>query len=237
MTTAGLPATPGPRPRAEGEPDPRTVPEPRRGAPSARESAGRDAGIGASRGLALLLVVTALLGLLGSFVITVDKIKLMTNAAYVPSCTLSPVVSCTSVMRSWQASVFGFPNPVIGLVAFGAVTAIGMGLLAGARHRRWYWLGLNAGSLAGVVFCIWLMTQALYDIGALCLWCMLVWAATIAMFWYTTVHNLRHGVLPAPRQVVAAVQEFHWAVPLTWYLVIVALIATRFWNYWQTLLP
>ncbi|MFD2686624.1 vitamin K epoxide reductase family protein [Streptomyces phyllanthi] len=197
---------------------------------------GNDSRTGAGPAFSWLLVITGALGVLGSFVITVDKFRLLENAAYVPSCSLSPVVSCTSVMRSAQAAVFGFPNPVIGLIAFGAVTAIGFGLLAGARYRRWYWLGLNLGTLGGAVFCMWLMTQALYEIGALCLWCMLVWAATIVMFWYTTVHNLRHGVIRAPRGLVAAAREFHWAVPVTWYLVIGMLVATRFWTYWQALL-
>ncbi|GAB2922691.1 vitamin K epoxide reductase family protein [Streptomyces heilongjiangensis] len=197
---------------------------------------GDDTRTGARPAFAWLLVITGALGLLGSFVITVDKFRLLENASYVPPCSLSPVVSCTSVMRSEQAAVFGFPNPVIGLIAFGVVTGIGFGLLAGARYRRWYWLGLNAGTLGGVVFSMWLMTQALYDIGALCLWCMLVWAATIAMFWYTTVHNLRHGIIRAPRPLVAAAWEFHWVVPVTWYALIGMLVATRFWTYWLTLL-
>ncbi|MEU6014180.1 vitamin K epoxide reductase family protein [Streptomyces sp. NPDC047515] len=191
---------------------------------------------GARRGFGWLLVITAALGLLGSFVITIDKFELLADPGFVPACSLSPVVSCTNVMRSEQASVFGFPNPLIGLVAFGVVMGAGAGLLAGARYRRWYWLGLNLGTLFGVGFCTWLMTQALYDIGALCLWCVLVWVATIFMFWHTTVHNLRHGVLPAPRALVAAVLEFPLVVPVTWCLAIVMLIATRFWSYWQTFL-
>lgn len=36
-------------------------------------------------------------------------------------------------MKSEQATVFGFPNPMLGLVAYGVVVAIGAGLLAGAR--------------------------------------------------------------------------------------------------------
>ncbi|MCX4784900.1 vitamin K epoxide reductase family protein [Streptomyces sp. NBC_01221] len=196
------------------------------GAGYGRESAG------ARQGFGWLLVITAALGLLGSFVITIDKFELLAD----PACSLSPVVSCTNVMRSEQASVFGFPNPLIGLVAFGVVMGTGAGLLAGARYRRWYWLGLNLGALFGVGFCMWLMTQALYDIGALCLWCVLVWVATIFMFCHTTVHNLRHGVLPAPRALVAVVLEFPLVVPVTWCLALVMLIATRFWSYWQTFL-
>ncbi|MFK0259052.1 vitamin K epoxide reductase family protein [Streptomyces sp. NPDC090445] len=198
--------------------------------------AARPGVIGAGRGFAWLLIVTGAAGLLASFVITLDKFELLRDPDFVPSCNLSPVLSCADVMRSGQASVFGFPNPVIGLAAYAAVVAIGFGLLAGAGHRRWFWAGLNLGTLLGAGFCMWLMSQALYGIGALCLWCCLAWAATIAMFWYTTVHNLRHGVIRAPRALVSGVQEFHWVVPVTWYGVIVLLIATRFQAYWETLL-
>ncbi|MFB7447493.1 vitamin K epoxide reductase family protein [Streptomyces sp. NPDC056194] len=191
---------------------------------------------GATRGFAWLLVITGALGVLASFVITLDKYLLLENPAFAPSCNLSPVLSCTDVMRSEQASVFGFPNPMLGLAAYGVVVAIGAGSLAGARYHRWFWLGLQFGTLLGAGFCMWLMTQALYEIGALCLWCCLAWAATIVLFWYTTVHNLRHGVLRAPGYVVAGVAEFHWVVPVVWCGSVLLLIATRFWDYWQRLL-
>ncbi|MFF4043413.1 vitamin K epoxide reductase family protein [Streptomyces sp. NPDC001816] len=193
-------------------------------------------GATSSRAFAWLLIVSGALGILASFVITIDKFELLQDPHFSPSCNLSPVLSCTNVMRSAQASVFGFPNPLLGLLTYPVVVAVGFALLAGARFRRWFWLGLNAGTLFGAGFCMWLMSQALYEIGALCLWCCLAWAATIAMFWYTTAHNLSHGILRAPRVVVAGVLEFHWVVPVTWYLAIVMLIATRWWDYWQTLL-
>ncbi|MFJ9721944.1 vitamin K epoxide reductase family protein [Streptomyces sp. NPDC101209] len=212
-----------------------TAPETRRAREADRRIAARGAS-GASGAFAWLLIVSGALGSLASFVITIDKIRLLRDPLFSPSCDLSPVLSCGSVMKSAQASVFGFPNPVLGLLAYPAVVTVGAALLAGARFRRWFWLGLNAGTLLGAAFCMWLMTQALYEIGALCLWCCLAWAATIAMFWYTTAHNLRHGVIGAPRAVVAGVLEFHWVVPVTWCLSIVMLIATRWWDYWQSLL-
>ncbi|GAA3013484.1 hypothetical protein GCM10020229_26000 [Kitasatospora albolonga] len=52
--------------------------------------------------------------------------------------------------------------------------------------------------LFGIGFVTWLMTQTLYSIGALCPYCMVVWAAMIPLFWYTTLHNLRSGVIPRP---------------------------------------
>ncbi|ARF78034.1 hypothetical protein GCM10010502_69850 [Kitasatospora aureofaciens] len=64
--------------------------------------------------------------------------------------------------------------------------------------RMWFWLGLQAGTLFGVGFVTWLTDQTLYEIGAVCPYCIVVWIATIPLFWYTTPHNVRHGVIPLP---------------------------------------
>ncbi|WP_405010261.1 vitamin K epoxide reductase family protein [Kitasatospora sp. NBC_01539] len=191
--------------------------------------------VGAGRGLARLLLVGGLTGLAASAALTFERLRLLEDPAYRPSCSINPVISCGSVMRTGQAAVFGFPNPLIGLVAFGALTAVGAGLLAGARHRRWYWLGLQAGTLAGLAFVVWLIAQALYVIGALCPYCMVVWAVIGPLTWYVTLHNLRTGILPAPRAWTAPTR-FHWVGPALWYLGIALLVLNRFWYYWQTLL-
>lgn len=192
-------------------------------------------GTGAGRGLSWLLLTGGLLGLAASALLTFDKLRMLENPGYRPSCSINPVISCGSVMRTGQASAFGFPNPLIGLVAFGVLVAVGAGLLAGARHRRWYWLGLQSGVLAGLAFTLWLISQALYEIGALCPYCMVVWAVVGPLAWYVTVHNLDTGVLPAPRWWSDAARH-HWVVPALWYLVIALLVLNRFWYYWQTLL-
>lgn len=201
------------------------------------EDRATDAGtFGAGRAFSWLLVICGALGVLAAFTITQDKLELLKDPSFKPACSLSPVVSCTDVMKSWQADVFGFPNPVAGLVMYGAVIAIGMGLVAGARYSRWFWIGLNIGTLLGTVFCMWLMTQAFYDIRALCLWCCLAWVVTIAMFWYTTVHNIKHGIIRAPAGLRDAVLEFHWVVPVLWYGILVLLALTNWWSYWSTLI-
>ncbi|MEU6969404.1 vitamin K epoxide reductase family protein [Kitasatospora aureofaciens] len=194
--------------------------------------------IGASRPFAWLLLVGGAVGLFASTVLTLDKIRLLEDPSYVPSCNINPIISCGSIMRSDQASAFGFPNSLIGLVAFGVVVAIGAGLLAGASYRRWFWLGLQAGTVFGIGFVTWLMYQTLYRIGALCPYCMVVWAAMIPLFWYTTLHNLRSGVIPVGRRGRVAVREaarYHWVVPALWYAVIALLVLNRFWYFWSTL--
>ncbi|GAA4907280.1 vitamin K epoxide reductase family protein [Streptomyces coeruleoprunus] len=191
-------------------------------------------GTGAGRGLAWLLVLTGAAGLLAAWEITLDKFRLLEDPDFTPGCSLNPVVSCGSVMKSEQAAVFGFPNPMLGLVTYGMVVAIGVGLLAGARHGRWYWLGLNAGTLFGVGFCSWLMQQSLYVINALCLWCCLAWVATIVMFWFVTAHTVRRGLLPAPAWVRRFLDEFPWVPPVLHLGVVGMLILTRWWEFWTS---
>ncbi|KNB49846.1 vitamin K epoxide reductase family protein [Streptomyces caatingaensis] len=192
--------------------------------------------VGAGRGFAWLLVITGAAGLLASWVITIDKFKILEakvdGRTFTPGCSLNPVVACGNIMESAQAKAFGFPNPMLGLVAYGVIVAVGMGLLAGARFRRWYWLGMEAGCLFGVGFVTWLQYQSLYVIGSLCLWCCLAWVATIVMFCYVTVQNVRHRFIPLPDGVRRAVLEFHWVVPVLWIGIIGLLILTNWWSFW-----
>lgn len=192
--------------------------------------------IGTGRPFAWLLVICGALGTLASFVITLDKFKLLEDPNFVPGCSLNPIISCGNIMKSEQAHAFGFPNPMIGMIAYPIVVCIGMGLLAGARYRGWFWLGLQAGTLFGAGFVTWLQYQSLYSINSLCLWCCLAWVVTIALFWYTAVHNIKHGVIRVPAGVRTAVLEFHWVVPVLWYGIIAMLILTRWWSYWKTLI-
>ncbi|SEH03233.1 Uncharacterized membrane protein [Nonomuraea solani] len=178
-----------------------------------------------------LLLIGGGAGLVAAFVLTIEKIALLKDPDYVPSCSINPVLSCGSIMRTPQAELFGFPNPLLGIAAFAIVATVGAALLAGARLPRWFWLGLQAGVTAGVVFVHWLIFQSLYVIGALCPYCMVVWAVTVPVFWYVTLRNL-----PPASGIARRLTTYH-SVPLTvWFLVLVAMIGVRFWTYWSTLL-
>lgn len=189
--------------------------------------------IGANLQLALLILITGLFGLFGAAQLTLEKIHLLEDPNYVPSCSINPIFSCGSVMNSWQASAFQQPNTVIGIAAFAVVATIGVALLAGASFKRWFWIGLNLGALFGVCFNTWLMTQSFYDIGKLCLYCMLVWVATIPLFVGVTLFNLRSGVFPlseSARDKAATVSSYGWVIVAIWYAIIFALLIIRFPN-------
>ncbi|MEU6528711.1 vitamin K epoxide reductase family protein [Streptomyces sp. NPDC046928] len=187
-----------------------------------------------SRPYALLLVLCGAAGLLASWVITLDKFKLLQDPDFTPGCSLNPVLSCGSVMESDQAEVFGFPNPMLGLVTYGVVVCVGVSLLAGAAFPRWYWLAFEAGCLFGVGFVSWLQFESLYRINALCLWCCLAWIATITLFWYVTSFVVRTGLLPAPTPVRSFLADFTWVLPVLHLGVIGMLILTRWWDFWTS---
>ncbi|MBX7270067.1 vitamin K epoxide reductase family protein [Micromonospora sp. Llam7] len=175
------------------------------------------------------------IGLLAALTLTIEKINLLVDPGYRPSCSINPILSCGSVMTTPQAAAFGFPNPLIGVVGFSVVTTVGVLLLAGVRLPRWWWLGLQAGATFGVVFVHWLIYQSLYRIGALCPYCMIVWVVTIAIFWYVSLYNLHHRHLPAPPGATVLVR-LHTVGVTGWYIVILVLIGEQFWFYWRTLL-
>lgn len=92
-------------------------------APAAQERTDAPRSVGGSRAFAVLLVLTGAAGLLAAWVITLDKFKLLeaqvAGKTFTPACSINPIISCGSVMQSKQAGVFGFPNPMLGMVAYG----------------------------------------------------------------------------------------------------------------------
>ncbi|TWX37304.1 vitamin K epoxide reductase family protein [Frigoribacterium sp. ACAM 257] len=180
---------------------------------------------------AVLLVIAGLVGLLGSFALTVDKFRLLENPTASLGCDVNPFVGCSPVIDSWQASLFGFPNPILGLIGFAAPVAVGVALLAGARFARWFWVALTTGTFLAWVFITWLFTQTVFVIGALCPWCMLVWSVTIPLFWILLVWGLARGVtVPHGRvqRAAAAFLPFSWILPVLNYIVVATVILVQF---------
>lgn len=184
------------------------------------------------------LILVSAIGLVASFILTIEKFQLLKDPKAQLSCNFNPVVSCGSVISSPQAEAFGFANPLIGLVGFAVIITIGVGMIAGAKYKRWFWLGLQAGTIFGVLFSIWLFYQSLYVIKALCPFCVVVWAVVIALFVYVTRYNLLEGNIKVKKSFQALSRWFcenAWFIVALWYLAIFVAILNRFWYYWKTL--
>ncbi|MBI2592379.1 vitamin K epoxide reductase family protein [Candidatus Saccharibacteria bacterium] len=186
--------------------------------------------------LPLLLLIGGLIGFIASFILTIETMEFLKNPSYTPSCNISPWLSCASVMKTSQASVFGFTNSLMGIAGFAVITTAGGALLAGARFKRWFWLVLQSGSLLGLVFVHWLFFESLYRIGALCPYCMVVWLVTLPIFWYITLYNIKQGYLPVPsllRGIFNFARQQHMGILVLWFLIMIALIVKRFWYYFS----
>lgn len=191
------------------------------------------------KALPWILIICGSIGLLMAGIILLDKIKLIEDPAFTPACDLNPVVACGSVMESSQAEAFGIPNPIIGLAAFPVLITTGVIMLNRARLKRWYWLGLQAGTVFGLGFVHWLFYQSTYNISSICPYCVVVWIVTIISFWYVLLYNLRerHIRLPKALQGTGAfLQRHHLDILLLWFIVIAALILNRFWYYYGPIL-
>lgn len=186
------------------------------------------------RGTAWTLTLAGLVGLVAAFVLLVEKIVLLTDPSYVPSCSINPVLSCGSIMNTDQAAAFGFPNPILGVAGFAALLTIGVVLLTKVALPGWFWWGIQAGTTFGIVFVHWLIVQSLYRIGALCPYCMIVWVVAITAFVTVTAHNIRTGLIPLPPRLRAAA-AYAPTVVIVWLVIIAGLITLEFWDYWVTL--
>ncbi|MEV1292720.1 vitamin K epoxide reductase family protein [Pseudonocardia sp. NPDC049635] len=171
-------------------------------------------------------LVGGAIGLVAAAVLVLERLAMLSDPGYVPSCSINPVISCGSVMESAQASVFGFPNPLIGLVAFAVVVTGGVAMLAGFEPPAWFTVGMQVGSTLGLVFVHWLIYQSLAEIHALCPYCMVVWLVTITVFWYATLESL--ALVRPARPLVATLRRFHSSVPAIWYLLILVAAAWTF---------
>ena len=188
--------------------------------------------VAVGRPSAVWILIAGFVGLVASFTLTYEKFELLIDSDYVPSCSINPVLSCGSVMATQQASVFGFPNPMMGIVAFTVVLVTGVLAVAGIRLPQWYWAGMAVGTLLGAVFVHWLIFQSLYRIGALCPYCMVVWAMTMTMLVVVCSIALRPL---AANPVARVVYQWRWSLVAFWFMGLIALITIRFWNYWSTL--
>jgi uncharacterized membrane protein len=185
------------------------------------------------------VLIAGVLGLFASMTLTVEKIKILLNPSYVPTCNINPIVSCGSVMVTPQASVLGFPNPLLGIIAFTVVVVTGVLAVTKVFLPQWYWTGLAVGTLIGAGFVHWLIFQSLYRIGALCPYCMVVWAVTITLLVVVASIVFRPALESRTGRTWAAarvVYRWRWSIATLWFTAVFLLIMVRFWNYWSTLL-
>jgi uncharacterized membrane protein len=104
------------------------------------------------RALFATMLAFGITGLIASFTLAVEEFHLIKNPDAVLSCTINLVLNCSTVMQTWQASVFGFPNMFIGLMAFPIVILVATLGLLGSRLPRWFWIAAQIAYLCLLAF-------------------------------------------------------------------------------------
>ncbi|MEV4738388.1 MULTISPECIES: vitamin K epoxide reductase family protein [unclassified Microbacterium] len=173
---------------------------------------------------AVWLIVAGVVGLIAAFALTVEKFVLLQNPQDALSCDISPFIQCSKNLNSPQGEVFGFPNPLLGLMGWMAPLIVGVAILAGARFPRWFWAVFGAGITFAFGFVCWLIGQSLYDLFVLCPWCMITWAVTIPTFFATMLHLTRNGTFTRSEKVQERANSLMAWVPLATVLAYAVII-------------
>lgn len=149
-----------------------------------------------------------LVALTAAFVLTIEKFHVLQDPQAVLSCSFNLVLDCSKVMQTWQASVFGFPNMVIGLMAYSVVVTIAVLGLSGTTFPRWFLRAANIGFLLGAIFAYWLFFSSVYVIQILCPWCLVVTLSTTLILATMTHYNLRENTWNVSKKTNKKVQAF-----------------------------
>ena len=189
-----------------------------------------------------ILIVLSLVGILASSVLMNDTLKIIQNPEVELPCNINPLLSCTAVATKWQSHVFGFPNPILGIISFSLLFGVALALIYHVipedpafprpyKKRKYFWILVNYGALASFVFVVWFFYQSVYNIGNLCLYCMVVWVVTWPIFLYTTVWNQRESNFSFCQKCFNFISKYHLQILVSGYLVAILLILFKFQDF------
>lgn len=179
-----------------------------------------------------MMAVSSFISLIASFVLSVDALRIAENPDLVLSCDLNAVLSCGDVARSWQASLFGFPNAYLGMIAEAVVLTVAIAGIGGVKFPRWYMLAAQGVYTLGLIFAYWLFYQSYFNIGALCPWCLVITVSTTLVFVYMSKINILEDNLP-PKRLRESLKSWlasdaDFFILATWFLLLAALILYKY---------
>lgn len=179
------------------------------------------------------MLAFGIVGLIASFVLAIEEFHLLKDPTATLSCSFNLVLNCSTVMQTWQATVFGFPNMFIGLMAFPVVIVVAALGLARVALPRWFHAWANVGYLLGAIFAYWLFFNSVYDIQVLCPWCLVVTLTTTILLATITHYNLRENTFQFSKKTNQKVQDFikkdfDKLATASWIVLLTALVFLKF---------
>lgn len=148
-----------------------------------------------NRWIFLSMLIGAIGSLIASFVLSVEAYELAKNPDAILSCSINVVLNCATVAAHPSASLFGFPNSFLGLIAEPIVITVAIAGLAGVKFPRAFMFVAQIFYTLGLLFAYYLFATSYFVIGALCPWCLLVTATTTFVWFAITRYNVRENNL------------------------------------------
>ena len=167
-----------------------------------------DARIRDNRWIFLSMLVGALLSLLAAFVLSVEAVELAKNPNAALSCSINIVLNCATVGIHPSASLFGFPNSFLGLMAEPVVITVAIAGLMGIAFPRRFMFLAQIGYSLGFAFAVYLFFVSMFVIQALCPWCLLVTVSTTFVLFSITRYNIRENNLYLSKKLQKAAKNF-----------------------------
>ena len=176
---------------------------------------------------ALALLLGSGLGLLASFVLSIEALTLAKNSHAALNCDLNAVISCSAVANHWSATLLGFPNSFIGMMTLPVMVTIAVALLAGVKLPKWFMWGAQLGAVAGLLFAGWMFYMSYVEIGALCPWCLTLDAGMLLVCYGLTRYNVLTRVVGGRRTRKFVDRGFDtFLLALVTVVIIVVILAT-----------
>jgi uncharacterized membrane protein len=172
-------------------------------------------------------------GLIASFVLAFEEFHLLKNPDAVLSCSFNLVLNCATVMKTWQASAFGFPNMFIGLMGFPMVIMIALLGLSQIKFPRWFLIGAEIGYVFWTLFAYWLFFNSVFVIQVLCPWCLVVTFSMTMLTATITRYNLQQNTFNLSKNVHKKIttfieKDYDKLVVAAWIVLLVALVFAKF---------
>lgn len=154
------------------------------------------------------MLVGSILSLVASFVLSVNALELARNPDAVFSCDVNAILSCATVNSHPSASLLGFPNAFLGLMAEPVVMTVAIAGLSGVVFGRRFMFAAQIGYTIGFIFALYLLGMSYFVIGALCPWCLVVTLTTTLVWFAITRYNIRENNLYLPKNIQRKATQF-----------------------------
>jgi uncharacterized membrane protein len=180
-----------------------------------------------------IVAVFAAVGLLCSLILSIEKLQLAANPSTELPCSLNVFLNCATVMNTPEASLLGFPNSFIGMMAYSVLLTVAMVYLFGAKLPRNFMMLLQLGVTVEIIFAYFLFFDSVFLIKVLCPFCLAVTFSSTMIFAAVTRYNIleKNLYLSGKTQHLLdkwVEKDYDKVFAVGWVVVMIALVIVKF---------